>query len=73
MIRDLFPRLMTHPASALTPMKVAAVAILIAASNNLVKEIHAYSSADRKTGVQSLALLTALAAMGLPPLLWLGV
>jgi uncharacterized membrane protein (DUF4010 family) len=54
-------------------LKVAAAAVLIAAaSNNLVKGIYAYSLADRKTGVQSLALLAALAALGLVPLLWLG-
>jgi hypothetical protein len=37
-----------------------------------MKGIYAYSLADRKTGVQSLALLVALAALGLVPLLWLG-
>jgi uncharacterized membrane protein (DUF4010 family) len=51
---------------------VAAAAILIAAaSNNLVKGIYAYAFSDRKTGLQSLALLAALAALGLGPLLWL--
>jgi hypothetical protein len=35
-----------------------------------MKGIYAYSLADRKTGTQSLALLTALAAFGLVPLLW---
>ncbi|MGC1438136.1 MAG: MgtC/SapB family protein [Terriglobales bacterium] len=64
---------MTQAAGALTPLKVAAAAVLIAAaSNNLVKGIYAYSLADRKTGLQSLLLLTALAALGLAPLLWLG-
>jgi uncharacterized membrane protein (DUF4010 family) len=54
-------------------VKSAAAAVLIAAtSNNLVKGIYAYSLADRKTGAQSLALLAALAALGLAPLLWLG-
>ena len=70
---DPFIMGMTQAAGALTPLKVAAAAVLIAAaSNNLVKGIYAYSLADRKTGVQSLALLVALAALGLVPLLWLG-
>ncbi|MFY9683412.1 MAG: MgtC/SapB family protein [Candidatus Sulfotelmatobacter sp.] len=70
---DPFIMGMTQAAGALTPVKVAAGAVLIAAaSNNLVKGIYAYSLADRKTGVQSFALLAALAALGLVPLLWLG-
>ncbi len=65
---------MTQAAGSLTPLKVAAGAVLIAAaSNNLVKGIYAYSLADRKTGVQSLALLTGLGALGLIPLFWLGL
>lgn len=69
---DPFIMGMTQAAGALTPLKVAAAAVLIAAaSNNLVKGIYAYSLADRKTGVQSLALLAALATLGLVPLLWL--
>jgi uncharacterized membrane protein (DUF4010 family) len=63
---------MTQAAGSLTPLKVAGAAVLIAAaSNNLVKGIYAYSLADRKTGIQSLSLLTALAALGLVPLFWL--
>ena len=70
---DPFIMGMTQAAGALTPLKVAAAAVLIAAaSNNLVKGIYAYCLADRKTGVQSFALLTALAVLGLAPLLWLG-
>lgn len=70
---DPFIMGMTQAAGALTPLKVAAAAVLIAAaSNNFIKGIYAYSLADRKTGVQSLALLTALAALGLVPLFWLG-
>jgi len=70
---DPFIMGMTQAAGALTPLKVAAAAVLIAAaSNNLVKGIYAYSLADRKTGLQSLALLAALGALGLVPLLWLG-
>jgi uncharacterized membrane protein (DUF4010 family) len=64
---------MTQAAGSLTPLKVAAAAVLIAAaSNNLIKGIYAYSVADRKTGLQALSLLTALALTGLIPLFWLG-
>ena len=70
---DPFIMGMTQAAGSLTPVKVAAAAVLIAAaSNNVVKGIYAYSLADRKTGVRSLALLTALAALGLVPLFWIG-
>lgn len=70
---DPFIMGMTQAAGALTPLKIAAGAVLIAAaSNSLVKGIYAYSLANRKTGVQSLALLAGLAALGLVPLLWLG-
>lgn len=70
---DPFIMGMTQAAGSITPLKVAAAAVLIAAaSNNLIKGIYAYSLADRKTGVQSLALLAALAAAGLIPLFWLG-
>jgi uncharacterized membrane protein (DUF4010 family) len=70
---DPFIMGMTQAAGALTPLKIAAGAVLIAAaSNNLVKGIYAFSLADRKTGVQSLALLAALAVLGLAPLFWLG-
>jgi len=70
---DPFIMGMTQAAGALTPLKVAAGAVLIAAaSNNLVKGIYAYSLADRETGRQSLALLAALASAGLTPLFWIG-
>ena len=69
---DPFIMGMTQTAGSVTPVKVAATAILIAASsNNLIKGIYAYSLADRRTGVQSLVLLAALAALGLAPLVWL--
>jgi uncharacterized membrane protein (DUF4010 family) len=69
---DPFIMGMTQVAGSLTPIKVAAVAVLIAAaSNNLVKGIYSYSLADRKTGGQSLPLLIGLAVAGLLPLLWL--
>jgi uncharacterized membrane protein (DUF4010 family) len=63
---------MTQAAGTLTPLRVAATSILIAAaSNNLVKGIYSYSLADRKTGIQSLLFLLGLAVAGLVPLLWL--
>jgi uncharacterized membrane protein (DUF4010 family) len=69
---DPFIMGMTQAAGKLTPLPVAATAVLIAAaSNNLIKGIYSYSLADRKTGIQSLSFLTALAAAGLVPLLWL--
>ena len=69
---DPFVMGMTQAAGSLTPLKVAGMAVLIAASsNNLAKGIYSYSLADRNTGRQSLPLLIALAAAGLVPLLWL--
>ena len=69
---DPFIMGMTQAAGKLTPLPVAAIAVLIAAaSNNLIKGIYSYSLADRKTGIQSLSFLIALAAAGLVPLLWL--
>lgn len=69
---DPFIMGMTQAAGTLTPLKVAATAVLIAAaSNNLIKGIYSYSLADRKTGIQSLSFLIALAAAGLVPLFWL--
>ena len=63
---------MTQSAGTLTPLKVAATAVLIAAaSNNVVKGIYSYTLADRQTGRQSLPLLLALALAGLLPLFWL--
>ena len=69
---DPFIMGMTQAAGTLTPVKVAAVAVLIAAaSNNVVKGIYSFSLADRKTGMQSLPLMIGLALAGLAPLLWL--
>lgn len=69
---DPFIMGMTQSAGTLTPLKVAAEAVLIAAaSNNLIKGIYSFSLADRATGRQSLTLLVALAAAGLVPLFWL--
>ncbi len=62
---------LTQAAGTLTPVNVAAGAILIAAaSNNVVKGIYAYSLADRKTGLQGLLFLVGLAIAGLIPLIW---
>ncbi len=64
---------LTQAAGTLTPLKVAAAAILInAASNNIVKGVYAYGIADRKTGVQSLIFMIALTVASLVPLFWLG-
>jgi uncharacterized membrane protein (DUF4010 family) len=74
-VSDVDPFIMglTQAAGTLTPFKEAAAAVAIAASsNNIVKGIYAFSLADRKTGVQALAMLLTLAAMGLIPLFWLG-
>jgi len=73
-VSDVDPFIMglTQAAGTLTPVKVAAGAILIAAaSNNVVKGIYAYSLSDRKTGVLSLTFLLSLAGAGLVPLVWL--
>ena len=74
-VSDVDPFIMglTQAAGTITPVNVAAGAILIAAaSNNIVKGIYAYSLADKKTGLQSLLFLIGLAAAGLIPLFWLG-
>ena len=72
-VSDVDPFIMglTQAAGNLTPVNVAAGAILIAAaSNNIAKGIYAYSLADRKTGLQGLLFLLALAVAGLVPLIW---
>ena len=69
---DPFIMGMTQAAGKITPLPVAATAVLIAAaSNNLIKGIYSFSLADRQTGSQSLPMLVGLAAAGLVPLLWL--
>jgi uncharacterized membrane protein (DUF4010 family) len=69
---DPFIMGMTQEGGTSTPLRVAASAILIAAaSNNLMKGIYAYSLSGRRTGVQSISLLAALALAGLVPLMWL--
>ncbi len=60
---DAFILGMTQSAGALTPGSLAAKGILIAiASNNVAKGLYAYAFADRRTGLQSLALLSGMAA-----------
>jgi uncharacterized membrane protein (DUF4010 family) len=69
---DPFIMGMTQAAGTLTPLNVAAVAVLIAASsNNVVKGIYSYSLAGNRTRVQCLVMLLGLAAAGLVPLFWL--
>jgi uncharacterized membrane protein (DUF4010 family) len=66
---DPFILSLAESASALTPVPLAAGAIIIAAaSNNLIKGIYAYGFGDRRTGTQGLALLALLALLGLLPL-----
>lgn len=61
---------MTQEAGKLTPAEVASAGIPIgAASNNLVKGAYAYALSSGQAGIQSLWLLTGLAALGLAPLL----
>jgi uncharacterized membrane protein (DUF4010 family) len=68
---DPFIMALTQSAGGSTPYTLAAAGIIIAAaSNNLVKGIYAYSFADRKTGVEGLALLSVLAVGGVVPLVW---
>ena len=69
---DAFILGMTQSAGTLTSGSLAAKSILLAvASNNVAKGFYAYAFADRKTGLQSLALLSGLAALSLIPLLLL--
>jgi uncharacterized membrane protein (DUF4010 family) len=68
---DPFILSLAESAAALTPVALAGGAIVIAAaSNNFIKGIYAYGFGGRRTGMQGLALLTALALLGLLPLLW---
>lgn len=74
-VTDVDPFIMglTQAAGVVTAVKVAAGAILIAASsNNLVKGFYAYGLAGGRTGRASLGFLAALALGGLVPLIWLG-
>lgn len=67
---DPFILSLADSAGSLTPVALAAGAIVIAASsNNLVKGIYSCAFAGRKTGFQVLILLAVLALLGLLPLL----
>lgn len=67
---DAFIMGMTQSAGTLTAGSLAAKGILISvATNNVAKGCYAYAFADRKTGLQSLALLSGMAALTLIPLL----
>ena len=69
---DPFVMGMTQAAPEATPLALAAAAILIAAAaNNVAKGVYAYALASRAAGPASLALLLALAALGIAPLIWL--
>ena len=66
---DPFVLGLTQSAGGLTPVALAARGIAIAAaSNNLAKGVYAFSFSDRKTGIQGMGLLLALALLGLAPL-----
>lgn len=57
-----------HGAAATLSLDTAALAIMIAAaSNNAIKAVYGASFADRPTGKRILALLLALAALGMLP------
>lgn len=63
---------LTQTAGNLTPMALAMGGVIVAAaSNNFAKAFIARALADPKTGRQSLALMLALTALGLVPLLWI--
>jgi uncharacterized membrane protein (DUF4010 family) len=67
---DPFILSLAESAGRLTPLALAAGAIIIAAaSNNLIKGMYAFGFGGRRTGVQGLSLLVLLALLGLLPLL----
>lgn len=69
---DPFIMGMTQAAGSVKSIRVAAMALTIAAaSNNMIKGIYARSLADKSTGAWALGFLVVLVALGLLPLLWL--
>jgi uncharacterized membrane protein (DUF4010 family) len=70
---DPFIMSMTQNAGSITPLNIAAGAILLAAaSNNVAKGIYAYVFSKRGVaGSQSFMLLILLALAGIIPLLWM--
>lgn len=70
---DPFILSLTQTAGTVTPMMVAAIAVVLAAAaNNLAKGFYALAFADRTTGWRGLAGLSLLALAGLTPLLAMG-
>jgi uncharacterized membrane protein (DUF4010 family) len=68
-LTDIDPFVLGMTQSAAQTSVLAARAIAVAASsNNVVKGFYAFGFADRRTGRQALALLAALALVGLAPL-----
>jgi uncharacterized membrane protein (DUF4010 family) len=62
---DPFIMSLTQTAGGATPLRDAAIGVLVAAaSNNVVKGLYARSFADRATGSRALIGLCALAALG---------
>jgi uncharacterized membrane protein (DUF4010 family) len=71
---DPFVMGLTQSAGASTPLALAAAGLVIAAaSNNLAKGIYAFFLAGGRCGRQALLLLSALALLGLVPLIWIGL
>jgi uncharacterized membrane protein (DUF4010 family) len=67
---DPFILSLAESSAGLTPVALAAGAIVIAAaSNNFIKGVYAYGFGGRQTGRQGFALLAGLALLGLLPLL----
>jgi len=62
----------TQSAGQSVALKVGAVAITVAAtSNNLAKACYSFGFSDRKTGIQSFALLSGLSLTGLVGVVWI--
>jgi uncharacterized membrane protein (DUF4010 family) len=69
---DPFIMGLTQTAGNLTPLGLAAGAVVVAAaSNNFAKAFLSLALADDKTGKQSLFLLLALTVLGLVPIVWI--
>ena len=71
---DPFVMGLTQSAGTLTPLSLAGAGVVVAAaSNNLVKGIYSLVLAGGRCGRQGFLLLTALALLGLLPLVWIGL
>jgi uncharacterized membrane protein (DUF4010 family) len=68
---DVDPFIMGMTQSGASLPLAAGGVLIVASSNNLAKGIYAFVLSDRKTGIESLALLTGLSILGLASLLWL--